>query len=151
MDSRPVLHVYISRIKIHKKALHLYDLCIKYSFCESITESFFRKSVSVNQLLNKKNNRLKTLKDEIVPCMYMLSYISEQGPRKFFVCMDMSMTRNLAVARKSVMMATSTAHFSTLVTQPVSQPNLAVSQPNLAVRRGNLAPSPRYLVSDISR
>lgn len=54
MDSRPVL--YISRIKILsiKKALLLYDLCIRYSFCESITESFFRKSVSVNQLLNKK-------------------------------------------------------------------------------------------------
>ena len=102
----------------------------------------------MNQLLNKKNNRLRTLKDEIVPCMYMLSYISEQGQRKFFVCMDMSMTKNLAVARKSVMMATSTAHFSTLVTQTVSQPNLAVSQPNLAVRRENLAVSPRYLVSE---
>lgn len=78
------------------------------------------------------------MKDEIVPCMYMLSYISEQGPRKFFVCMDMSMTRNLAVARKSVMMATSTAHFSTLVTQ-------TVSQPNLAVRKGNIAVSPPIL------
>ena len=61
------------------------------------------------------------------------------------------MTRKLAVARKSVMMATSTALFSTLVTQTVSQPHLAVSQPNLAVRRGNLAVSQRYLVSDISR
>ena len=99
----------------------------------------------MNQLLNKKYNRLRVLKDEIVPCMYMLSYISEQGPRKFFVCMDMSMTRNLAVARKSVMMATSTAHSSTLVTQTVSQPNLVVIQPNLAVRWGNLAVSPPIL------
>ena len=73
----------------------------------------------------------------------MLSYISEQGPRNFFVNMGMSMTRNLAVARKSVKMDTITVHFSTLVTQ-------TVSQPNLAVRRGNLAVSPRYLVSDIS-
>ena len=66
----------------------------------------------------------------------MLSNISEQGPRNFFVSMGMSMTRNLAVARKSVKMDTITVHFSTLVTQTVSQPNLAVS--------------PRYLVSDIS-
>ena len=73
----------------------------------------------------------------------MLSNISEQGPRNFFVSMDMSMTRNLAVARKSVKMDTITVHFSTLVTQ-------TVSQPNLAVRRGNLAVSPRYLVNDIS-